>query len=294
MNNVANTNCVLPRIFDQRCQELIKKKDKLWRCNTSSTLQKVNSICSEPSLDLEEKMGHRLHWIGGGETIPTSFDINIGTDSMVVEYRNPEKKLVPGIMDSPRVSGRHGYEKGVHLFQFDLKCVSDMTYRSHLNVYIGLEAIQTLPNDGVNRYMVCKWWLSLTKFMLMKSNSQNPRIPPIDQYPPYPMEMPSQVWMVLDMDEGSVGFVVNKGEYLGPCYSGLCGLKVHPTVSYYGNEDYDVSMEYIGAFNAPSSLKKICKNTLHNLAAEHDLSKEYIESLEIPQSLKQYVKNNLS
>ena len=79
MNNVANTNCVLPRIFDQRCQELIKKKDKFWRCNTSSTLQKANNIWSEPSLDLEEKMGHRLHWIGGGETIPTSFDINISS-----------------------------------------------------------------------------------------------------------------------------------------------------------------------------------------------------------------------
>ena len=278
------------QIFDSRDLKKISDKDKEWRCNSTSTLQRVNEIMNEPNSEYLDKLQHGLDWEGFAESTPniaTSFSIKGSKDGVTAEYRNPEKKLVPGILDTPPISSKKSYEEGVHVFQFDLKSVSPIDHNSNLNVYIGIEAQN--KEDRTKKFVICKWWLSLTKYMFMQLYTRNPQRPRIYQYPLDTLEMPEQVFMALDMNEGTLGFIVNN-EYLGPAYGGLCGLRISPVISYYGNADYDISMKYMNSID-PSSLKRACGRFVRKLVSENGRLGENINLLDIPVSLKQYLTN---
>ena len=106
------------------------------------------------------------------------------------------------------------------------------------------------------------------------------------------MGIPDTVLMVLDMDAGTLGFIVND-KYLGPAFGKLRGFKVNPTINYYGNVDCDITMEYLGCYHNPKTLKKISGTFLRQLLLKNRISKEEFDKLDLPESLCQYVKNEM-
>ena len=107
------------------------------------------------------------------------------------------------------------------------------------------------------------------------------------------MEIPDTVLMVLDMDAGTLGFIV-KNVYLGPAYGGLCGFNVNPSINYYGNVDCDITMEYLGCYHNPKTLKNICGSCLRQIVTKNGISKKDLDQLDLPETLSQYVKNDLN
>ena len=53
--------------------------------------------------------------------------------------------------------------------------------------------------------------------------------------------------VVLDMDEGTLAFVVD-GQYLGVAFRGLKGMKLHPIVSAVWGH-CEITMKYIGGLD---------------------------------------------
>lgn len=284
----SKTSHLRSQVVDQRDLKTIKDKDIFQRANTPSTLQTINEILDKPSLEYQTKIEHSLDWTRFSESedkMPNSLKLNKSEDGMTAEYRNPEKRLEPGVRDSSPIYSKTTYQQGVHVFQFDFKCVSPILTNSHINIYIGIG--RQCKQQPTKIEPICQWWLSLTKTMLLLHK------PFPEPYPDRAMEIPEQVLMVLDMDEGTLGFIVND-HYLGPAHGELCGLKVCPMISYYGNVDCDIKMEYIGYCQNPASLKKTCRKCVRQLATKDGRSKGNLSALNLPNSVEKYVDKDLN
>ena len=288
INNVETCH-VRSQVIDQRDLKIIQHKDNLKRANTPSTLREVNEILNKPGLNDQKKIEHGLDWSRISESeykMHNSLKINKSEDGMTAEYRNPEKRLEPGVRDSSPIYSKTTYQQGVHVFEFDLKFVSPILTNSHINVYIGIGS--QCKQQTTKRKLIRKWWLSLTKTMLLLHK------PFPELYPDRAMEIPQKVLMVLDMDEGTLGFIVNNN-YLGPAHGELCGLKVCPMISYYGNVDCDIKMEYIGYCRNPASLKKICRKCVRELSiTKNGMTKQNLCDLNLPDSVEKYVVKDLN
>lgn len=67
--------------------------------------------------------------------------------------------------------------------------------------------------------------------------------------------VPDKFLVVLDMDEGTLSFVVD-GQYLGIAFRGLKGKKLYPIVSAVWGH-CEITMKYIGGLD-----RKYCTHTL--------------------------------
>ena len=115
----------------------------------------------------------------------------------------------------------------------------------------------------------------------------------ISQYPPNVMDLPKKMFMILDMDIGTVGFIVND-KYLGHAFGGLRGCEIIPNISYYGNVDCDIKMECIGSYYEPRSLLEICGKRISQLVRKKVFSNELFGELSLPDSLNVFVMNNMN
>ena len=59
--------------------------------------------------------------------------------------------------------------------------------------------------------------------------------------------IPDEFLVVLDMDEGSLAFVID-GQYLGVAFSGLKGKKIYPVVSAVWGH-CEITMKYYGGLD---------------------------------------------
>jgi hypothetical protein len=280
-------------ITDSRDAKTILDIDNQWGGNTPATLRRVNQILNKPNFDYQEKKNHGLNWERFNEStheMPRSFSVSGNVDGTTANYRNPEKKLIPGVVDSHPIFSKVTYQQGVHIFQFDLKCVSPIVRNSHLHIYIGIDCQKEEKDD--TKQLTCRWWLSLTKTMLLQITKPNIQGTSILQYPLFLLDIPDTVLMVLDMDLGTVGFIADN-TYLGPAFGRLRGFKVNPTINYYGNVDCDITMEYLGCYHNPKTLKKISGTFLRQIVIKNRISKQDLDKLDLPESLTKYVNNEL-
>ena len=278
------------QVVDHRHMKHVKEKDLKWRGNSPSTLRAVNKIINKQVVDHQQKIDHGLDWNIFSEfksNLPHSLNVEKGEDGMTAKYTNLEKKLEPGVRDSPPIFFNALYQQGVHLLRFNFEFVSPILHSSHYNVYIGVGGHRR-GEKTTQRNTICKWWLSLTKIMLVMHETF------LEPYPDSAtMEMPQNLYMVLDMDEGTLGFIVNDC-YLGPAHGDLCGSNVCPLISYYGNVDCNIKVEYIGSLYNPPSLKKICRKFVRQLVTKDGVSKGNLGFLNLPESVEQYVDKDLN
>ncbi|MGH0143232.1 UNVERIFIED_CONTAM: hypothetical protein FKN15_052633 [Acipenser sinensis] len=98
--------------------------------------------------------------------------------------------------------------------------------------------------------------------------------------------LPDSLLVVLDMDEGTLSFIVD-GQYLGVAFRGLKGKKLHPIVSAVWGH-CEITIRYINGLDPePLPLMDLCRRSVR-LALGRDRLQE-IESLPLPQSLKNYL-----
>ncbi|KAB5579838.1 hypothetical protein PHYPO_G00199560 [Pangasianodon hypophthalmus] len=122
-------------------------------------------------------------------------------------------------------------------------------------------------------------------------NSKNQPASSAPTYPSFlePEEafvLPDTLVVVLDMDEGTLSFMVD-GQYLGVAFRGLKGKKLYPIVSAVWGH-CEITMRYINGLDPePLPLMDLCRRAAR-LALGRDRLQQ-IETLPLPQSLKNYL-----
>jgi SPRY domain-containing SOCS box protein 1/4 len=100
--------------------------------------------------------------------------------------------------------------------------------------------------------------------------------------------VPDKFLMVLDMDEGSVSFVVN-GKWLGVAQRGLRGKTLFPIVSAVWGH-CEVAIKYIGGLDSdPLPLVDLCRTTIRKQIGKPAIEKGVIDQLVLPKAIKNYL-----
>ena len=100
-------------------------------------------------------------------------------------------------------------------------------------------------------------------------------------------DIPDEVVVVLDMDAGTLGFIVDK-VYLGVAFTGLKGKKLFPVVStVWGNGEIGIKYELYLEPN-PLLLKECCRQVIRNSVGKRRLS-TIKSQLELPNKLINYL-----
>lgn len=142
------------------------------------------------------------------------------------------------------IRGRMGYTRGLHVFQIHWNVRQRGTH-----AVIGVCTIDAaLHAQGYQALIGCDenswgWDMGRNKLYHDIKNCE------VTNYPIQPegcenLTVPDEFLLVLDMDEGTLAFVVD-GQYLGVAFTGLKGKKVYPVVSAVWGH-CEITMKYYG------------------------------------------------
>lgn len=98
--------------------------------------------------------------------------------------------------------------------------------------------------------------------------------------------IPEKFLMVLDMDEGTLSFIVD-GKFLGIAFRGLKGKTVFPIVSAVWGH-CEITLKYIGGLEpSPLPLQDLCRRAVRVSVGTQHL--ESIYELPLPNTMKRYI-----
>merc|ERR1711976_697011 len=99
------------------------------------------------------------------------------------------------------------------------------------------------------------------------------------------MGVPDKFLVMLDMDEGVLGFVVN-GKYLGPAFRGLRGKKLYLMVSAVWGH-CEITMKYLGGLDPePLPLMDLCRRVIRQNITKEGIQQGKINDLNLPKTIK--------
>ena len=102
-------------------------------------------------------------------------------------------------------------------------------------------------------------------------------------------QVPDKFIMVVDMDEGTMSFIV-EGNYLGTAHSGLRGRKLHIIVSAVWGH-CEITMRYLhGLEPGPLSLMNMSRLKIRQSMGQERIERGEINNLVLPRSIKQYLR----
>ena len=101
--------------------------------------------------------------------------------------------------------------------------------------------------------------------------------------------VPDKFFMVLDMDEGTMSFIVD-GHYLGPAHQGLRGHKVYVVISAVWGH-CEISMKYVNGLEpGPLPLMSLSRLVIRQQIGKDGITDGDINSLNLPKTLKNYLR----
>lgn len=100
--------------------------------------------------------------------------------------------------------------------------------------------------------------------------------------------VPDKFLMVLDMEEGTLAFVVD-GQYLGVAHGGLRGKKLFPIVSTVWGH-CEIGIKYVGCLDhEPVPLMDLCRQVVRQQVGRKNIDKGNIEKLNLPKSIAKFL-----
>jgi len=218
------------------------------RCLTSARHAAYNSdlekpvrldlLLSRPPVDKEQQLKHAWN--------PDDRSLNIfvkDDDGGLTLHRHPVAQSTDG------ARGRVGYSRGLHVWEIRW----ERRYRGTHAVVGVATAGASLHCTGYRSLVGCtqdSWGWDLCRNRLCHAGtSRHDAVYPtpaafahLNDY-----QAPETLLVVLDMDEGTLGFVAD-GRYLGVAFRGLKGLKLYPVVSAVWGH-CEITMKYIGGLD---------------------------------------------
>jgi len=185
------------------------------------------------------------------------------------------------------IRGQVGYTRGLHVWE-----ISWSTRQRGTHAVVGVATKDApLHSNGYQSLVGSTteswgWDLGRNKIYHDFKNQTGVTYPTLSN-PDEPFVVPDSFLVVLDMDEGTLSFVVN-GQYLGVAFTGLKGKKLYPIVSAVWGH-CEVAIRYIGGLDPePLPLKDLCRRIIRKEIGPKRLHRLRAE-LNLPTALKNYL-----
>ncbi|XP_050425299.1 protein gustavus isoform X2 [Adelges cooleyi] len=185
------------------------------------------------------------------------------------------------------IRGKTGLTKGLHVWE-----VNWSTRQRGTHAVVGV-ATQDAPLHSVGYQSLVgsndqSWGWDLGRNKLYHDSKSYDGITyPALLKPDETFIVPDKFLVVLDMDEGTLSFVVD-GQYLGVAFRGLKGRKLFPIVSAVWGH-CEITMKYIGGLDPePLPLMDLCRRVIRQRIGKQYLE-ERVMDLNLPQSLSVYL-----
>ncbi|XP_038623673.1 SPRY domain-containing SOCS box protein 2 [Tachyglossus aculeatus] len=206
-----------------------------------------------------------------------SHNIQVQEGGLVFE-RRPVARTTDG------VRGKRGYWRGLHAWEI---CWPPAQRGTHAMVGVAtarapLRVDRYAPLLGSDQE---SWGWDITRGHLYH-RAEAARYPAAPGVAAVPAEVPERLLVVLDMEEGTLGYAVG-GTYLGPAFRGLGGRTLYPAVSAVWGQ-CRVRIRYLGERRVkPHSLLHLSRLSVRNILGEERLGQ--VATLPLPPALKRYL-----
>lgn len=210
-----------------------------------------------------------------------SLNIFVKDDDKLTFHRHPVAQ------STDCIRGKVGYTKGMHVWELYWS-----TRQRGTHAVVGV-ATADAPLHSVgyqslvgNNDLSWGWDLGRNRLLHDSKNNNGVTYPALLK-PDETFIVPDKFLVVLDMDEGTLAFVVD-GQYLGIAFRGLKGRKLHPIVSAVWGH-CEITMKYIGGLDPePLPLMDLCRRVIRQRIGKHRLE-EKIQMLNLPQAMETYL-----
>lgn len=194
-----------------------------------------------------------------------------------------ERRPVAQSTDGAR--GKRGYSRGLHAWEISWPREQRGTH-AVVGVATARAPLQADHYAALLGSNSESWGWDIGRGKLYHQ-SKGPGAP---QYPPgpqgEPLEVPERLLVVLDMEEGTLGYAVG-GTYLGPAFRGLKGRTLYPAVSAVWGQ-CQVRINYLGERRAePHSLRHLSRLSVRHALGDTRLG--LVSALPLPPALKRYL-----
>ncbi|XP_065172311.1 protein gustavus-like isoform X5 [Atheta coriaria] len=210
-----------------------------------------------------------------------SLNIFVKEDDKLTFHRHPVAQ------STDCIRGKVGFTKGLHTWEV---CWSTRQRGTHAVVGVAT-AEAPLHSVGYQSLvgstdMSWGWDLGRNKLYHDAKNNAGVTYPALLK-PDETFIVPDKFLVVLDMDEGTLSFVVD-GQYLGIAFRGLKGKKLYPIVSAVWGH-CEITMKYIGGLDPePLPLMDLCRRVIRQRLGKQHLD-DKVTSLALPAALQTYL-----
>ncbi|XP_013393580.1 SPRY domain-containing SOCS box protein 1 [Lingula anatina] len=209
-----------------------------------------------------------------------SLNIFVKDDDKLTFHRHPVAQ------STDCIRGRVGYTRGLHVWEVVWSARQRGTHAvvgvATADAPLHCVGYQSLVGSNCE-----SWGWDLTRNKLYHDVKNNPSVTYPNIYnSDETFTVPDAFYVVLDMDEGTMSFIVN-GQYLGVAFRGLKGKKLYPIVSAVWGH-CEITHRYINGLDPePLPLMDICRRVIRQQLGKNRLPE--IEKLPLPTPLKQYL-----
>lgn len=189
----------------------------------------------------------------------------------------------PSLQSTDCIRGYVGYTRGLHAWEI---CWPNQQRGTH--AVVGVATIEMTLHSAFYQSLVGSnvesWGWDLSCNRLYHDILNNPGIVyPVLRNTDENFVIPDSFLVVLDMDEGTLGFMV-EGKYLGVAFRNLKGKKLYPIVSAVWGH-CEITMKYIGGLDPePLPLMDLCRRVISQRIGERGP-----DELNLPTALKNYI-----
>jgi len=221
------------------------------RCLTSSARHPAYDSYLEKPARLDLLLGRPV----AGKDVQLKHSWNPDDRSLNIFVKDDDGGLTlhrhPVAQSTDGVRGRVGHTRGLHVWQLRW----ERRYRG-THAVIGVATIDAPLHCAGYRSLVGStqdsWGWDLCRNRLCHAGTSRhdmvyPSPAALAQLDSDEYQAPETLLVVLDMDEGTLGFVAD-GRYLGVAFRGLKGLKLYPVVSAVWGH-CEITMKYIGGLD---------------------------------------------
>jgi len=186
------------------------------------------------------------------------------------------------------IRSKVGYETGLHVFELNWPSQQRGTH-----AVVGVATIDApLHSVGYqsligNNDQTWGWDLGRNK-AYHDSNNKAGSTYPACLAPDETFQVPDKFYMVLDMDEGTMSYIVD-GHYLGVAHRGLRGRKLYIVISAVWGH-CEISMKYVNGLEpGPLPLMSLARLVIRQQVGKDGIDEGDIEQLNLPKTIKNYL-----
>jgi len=211
-----------------------------------------------------------------------SLNIFVKDDDKLTFHRHPVAQ------STDCIRSKLGYERGLHVME-----LSWSTRQRGTHAVVGVATAEA-PLHSVGYQSLIgnnehSWGWDLTRNKVYHdSKNQSGETYPRGLTAEETFVVPDKLLIVLDMDEGTLAFVVD-GQYLGVAHRGLRGHKLHLIVSAVWGH-CEITLRYIGGLDPePLPLMDLCRRVIRQQVSKPMIEQGHLDRLNLPKPIKEYL-----